>query len=138
MACLTGVGIGFHQAFGSDGWPHEMHVAFRYYNTAWFAGEVMALAVLLSLWFDRNDTPRRVLLAWSLIASGLANLTTAWWYLYTSNSNSDLKMPVRTWILSTVACICWTVSGILYSKWPQPQQETPTREPLLNHVLEEE
>lgn len=110
----------FHYFVGSDGWPDDVKRAFDCYNVVWIVGSIVAFAMLIALCVDHYCSR---LLAVALILSGVSNLAAAWDYIYESNLHSDLKAPARTWVLTSIACICWVAAGILRLLSPGPYEE---------------
>jgi len=118
FAFLVDVMFTFNYVVGSDRWQDDVKTAFDVYNASWVVGSMVALAMLIGLCIQYYSP----VLCVSMILSGAVNLAAAWFYIFTSNTHSDVHAPVRTWILTTAACICWMPAGVL-SLWPDAEKE---------------
>jgi hypothetical protein len=47
------------------------------------------------------------------VLAGVANVASAWWYLYMTNQNSASKVPIKTWIMAALPCCLWIVAAAM-------------------------
>jgi hypothetical protein len=125
IACyVNGWAFGFSIVLGAG--SREPHI-YAAYNILCIAllGECIVAVNVLACCFKEKLLNKAA--ACGLILAGATNLATAFDLMYTFGIYYEHKVPLSTWILSSLPCLFWIIAGLLILKLPGNKvDDTPT------------
>lgn len=129
IACFVGWAFGFSIVVGSDSRDHDIDAAsYNTFSVALLVERIVAFITLVLVCCFKKEHLFK-LAACGLILTGVANLVTAFVLIRTFDSrHEEDKVPLSTWIMSSLPCLFWTIAGILILKLPGNDHvdDTPT------------
>jgi hypothetical protein len=118
MACLVGWAFAFSIVVGSDNRPDDIYAAYNAFSIA-LGVECIVAVFILVLACCFKDKLQNKAAAYGLFLAGATNLVTAFVLILTFDSHyKDSKVPIPTWILSSLPCLFWIIAGLLILKLP--------------------
>jgi hypothetical protein len=122
IACFVGWAFAFSIAVGSDSRPPaNIYAAYNTFSRALLVECIVAVCILvLACCFIKEENNKlNKAAACGLILAGATNLVTAFVLIHTFDITYELnKVPLSTWILSSLPCLFWIIAGILILKLP--------------------
>jgi hypothetical protein len=130
IACFVGWAFGFSIVVGSDSREPQIYAAYDKFSIALLADCIVAVIILVLACCFKEKLNE--VAAGCLILAAATNLVMAFLLIFTCESYDKHKVPLLTWIFSSLPCLFWAIASLFILKLPVNEVDgtrTSTTEP---------